>query len=149
MKARRSYAILRLLVLVGCIPLLQLHTTVPLVRAQSGYTCGFFQVNANAQCPSSCTTGTYTGYSYQSLGFAVGYIYPNPCSGDSCVQPETYTGDEGVVTPPELYYLLLWIWIQLRHSVYTMRGSKSVLLANVLRHRRHLLRGRRWNLQPE
>lgn len=74
MKARRSYTLLRLLVLVGCIPLLQVRSTIPIARAQSGYVCGQFQSNANAQCPSSCTTGTYIDYwstgqgSYQEKG---------------------------------------------------------------------------------
>ncbi len=49
MKARRSYTLLRLLVLAGCIPVLQLRTTIPLVHAQSGYVCGVFQGNLNAQ----------------------------------------------------------------------------------------------------
>jgi len=105
MKARRSYTLLRLLVLVGCIPLLQVRTTIPLVRAQSGYVCGVFQSNGNAQCPSSCTTGTYIDYWSTGQGSYQGYINPAPCSGASCVQPLSYNGlenDSQEVIPPQV-----------------------------------------------
>jgi hypothetical protein len=93
MKPRYTHNILRLLVLAGCIPLLQRGRAISIVRAQApGEVCGTFQAQVQTQCPASCNTGTYTDWYSVGSGFEGASVNPTPCAGASCVQPFTYAG---------------------------------------------------------
>ncbi len=85
MKARMT--LLRILVLVGCLPLVVRQAHVVTVGAQS-QNCTNFGAKTTPKCPSGCTSGTYTTYPLLGgSGFYSSTEVTTPCSPSTCTQP--------------------------------------------------------------
>jgi hypothetical protein len=90
---RTDYAVLRILVLVGFLPLVVRDAGVLTVRGnypnvQCRPQVGPTQLN----CPAPCNPGTYTTYQMgNNSGFYDYTINATPCSPSTCAQPEAYS----------------------------------------------------------
>jgi len=88
MKARLT--LLRILVLVGCLPLVVRQAGVVTVGATS-QTCTNFGSKTTPNCPSGCTSGTYITYPLLGgKGFYDATQVTSPCSPSTCAQPTAY-----------------------------------------------------------
>lgn len=79
------YLLLRLFVLAGCIFTLVKSPRLPVVHATNctNYPGGSFQED----CPSGCTSSTFTNYPYGGSGIYPIYQNPSPCLPGTCLQP--------------------------------------------------------------
>ena len=89
MKTSRTF--LRILVLVGCLPLVVRKAAVVTVGA-SGLSCTYFGAKTTPNCPSGCNTGTYTTYPWQGgNGFwTASQNTTVQCNPSTCTQPVAY-----------------------------------------------------------
>src|SRR5208337_1659856 len=77
----------RILVLVGCLPLMPRNAGVLTVRAQN-QTCTNFGPATKENCPSGCTSPTYTDYPLLGgSGWTDATQNTTPCSPSTCLQP--------------------------------------------------------------
>ena len=84
---RTEYSVLRILVLLGCLPLMPRNAGVLTVRAQN-QTCTNFGPATNENCPSGCTSPTYTNYPLiGGSGWSDATENTAPCSPSTCGQP--------------------------------------------------------------
>jgi hypothetical protein len=84
--------LLRVLVLVGCLPLLVRQARVVTVGA-TNQDCTNFDAETTPNCPPGCTSPTYTTYPIAGgHGFwnATQVTSPSPCSPSTCSQPTAY-----------------------------------------------------------
>jgi len=89
MKARLT--LLRILVLVGCLPLVVRQAGMVTVGATS-QTCTNFGSKTTPNCPSGCTSGTYITYPLLGgKGFYDATQVTSPCSPSTCAQPTAYS----------------------------------------------------------
>ncbi len=82
-----SRALLRILILAGCLPLLARYARVTPVRA---HTEDCTQIDTTATtygCPPGCTSATYATYLTHGAGFQYADQNPTPCSPSTCSQP--------------------------------------------------------------
>jgi len=96
---KRKFALLRMLVLVGCLPLIVRNTGVVMVSAQSGscdgplVSCRNFATNQTTpNCPSGCNAGTYATYALLDNNQGFWSAYENTatqCQPSGC-QPVAY-----------------------------------------------------------
>lgn len=93
-----SFGILRTLVVLGCLPLLARQTAMVTVGAQGGGCTGesvdctvWSAQTEQPNCPSGCTSGTYTTNPLVGgLGFQTAIEQTLPCSPSTCTQPIAY-----------------------------------------------------------
>lgn len=84
---RINYAPLRILVLVGCLPLLTRDAQVMKVFATTEQCSNFNFYASVPACPSGCT-GQYTTYTWNGgNGFGTSSTVATPCPSGSCTQP--------------------------------------------------------------
>jgi len=85
-----SRTLLRILVLVGCLPLVIRRANV-VTAGQFDQSCTNYagQVT-HPNCPSGCTSGTHTLYTLSGRGFYNATQNTTPCSPSTCSQPVAY-----------------------------------------------------------
>jgi hypothetical protein len=85
---KRSYSLLRLLVLVGCVPLLPRSAQVTLVSAHTQNCTHISTTASTGNCPSGCTSTQYTYYALiGGTGFQYADQVATPCAPSTCTQP--------------------------------------------------------------
>jgi hypothetical protein len=89
---RTHCAIVRVLVLVGCLPLVVRETGISTVWGNySPVNCAPTASATQGNCPSGCTPGQYTTYQPPTgSGFYNYTVNDNPCSPSTCAQPLAY-----------------------------------------------------------
>jgi hypothetical protein len=88
---RISHNLLRVLILVGCLPLLAPRARLAMVRAHT-QDCTSFSGPTIKNCPSGCTSQTYTDYPLiGGTGFHYADENPAPCSPPTCTQPYAFS----------------------------------------------------------
>jgi len=102
---RTDYAVLRVLVLAGFLPLVVRDAGVLTVRGNySNVTCAPSNyVATQLNCPAPCTPGTYNTFQPPTgSGFYNYAVQESPCSGSTCAQPLAYGAPTQAVctTPP-------------------------------------------------
>ena len=102
---RTDYAVLRVLVLVGFLPLVVRDTGVLTVRGNpTNVTCAPSNYVATpGNCPAQCTPGTYNTFTPPTgSGFYNYEVQESPCSPSTCTQPLAYEGPSPAdcTTPP-------------------------------------------------
>jgi hypothetical protein len=91
---KTSYTLLRVLILAGCLPLLARYARVVPVRAFT-QDCTNFSGPTTKNCPSGCTSPTYTDYPLiGGLGFRGANQNPTPCSPSGCTQPYAFSAPQ-------------------------------------------------------
>jgi len=90
---RTDYAVLRVLVLVGFLPLMVRDARVLTVRGNySNLYCVPLGVFTQGNCPSGCTAGTYASYvPPPGSGWYNAIVNETPCSPSTCAQPLAYS----------------------------------------------------------
>ena len=102
---RTDYAVLRVLVLVGFLPLVVRDEGVLTVRGNySNVTCAHANyVSTQFNCPAPCTPGTYITFQPPpGNGFYNYTVQETPCNPSNCPQPLAYGGptQASCNTPP-------------------------------------------------
>lgn len=99
---KTSLTLLRILVLVGCLPLLVRNAWVVKAGLYDEQ-CTNFGGRTTPNCPAGCTSGTYTTYPLVGgSGWYNATSNDQPCSPSGCPQPVAYNSptQANCNTPP-------------------------------------------------